>query len=494
MGRYDDHIVTDAGDYFAKWGPKGFLYSEGKTVPFKNLSTSYALKDGNNYDTSGTEPTNTTGRKVQVITFDTQYATYLGTDPKAQMHEWYDLMEDVWPFYIGGQQFGPPLLQLQSVDWKNYQVVGAGTMLSVEATITLREWWDGIEEDEGWLSKPEDGVDLSGVLNGYYTGDLFNSGLSNAQIIWLFLRQHGFSEAAIAGIMGNMDAESGLEPDKYEVDGFGGYGLCQWTNTGPGSAARKDNLINWCNQNGYDYRTLEGQLNFLIYEFNLPAYQANLSNYKNLTDVWTATDQWLTYYEGCTVRDVNNNGIVHWQWRIDAANEYYSQLKDYVGPVTSAGQGVSTGGAAGVATGTWLWPCPDTPYATVGSYANNNAWHTHNAGDLKVSTGNRVVAVDGGTVIQVTHWDGRGYGQYGPNELATYGNSVLIQQPNGYQVRYAHLSQLNVSEGQTVSQGQLLGLSGNTGNSSGPHLHLEIYPNGAGGYQGTFPGYVNWIR
>lgn len=480
MGRYDDHIVTDAGDYFAKWGPKGFLYSEGKTVPFKNLSTSYALKDGNNYDTSGTEPTNTTGRKVQVITFDTQYATYLGTDPKAQMHEWYDLMEDVWPFYIGGQQFGPPLLQLQSVDWKNYQVVGAGTMLSVEATITLREWWDGIEEDEGWLSKPEEGVDLSGILNGYYTGDLFNSGLSNAQIIWLFLRQHGFSEAAAAGVMGNMFGESRLNPDITEVDGYGGYGLCQWT------FSRKTDLINWCNSNGYDYRTLEGQLNFMIYELELPYYQQNLSNYKNLTDVWTATDQWLTYYEGCTVR----TEIVHWNDRINAANEYYSQLKDYVGPVTSAGQGVSTGGAAGVATGTWLWPLPDTPYAAINTYAG----HTHNAGDIPISTGNRVVAVDGGTVIQVTYWDGRGYGQYGPNELETYGNSVLIEQPNGYRVRYAHLSQLNVREGQVIGQGQLIGLSGSTGNSSGPHLHLEIYTPGSGAGQGISPSYVNWIR
>lgn len=479
MGRYDDHIVTDAGDYFAKWGPKGFLYSEGKTVPFKNLSTSYALKDGNNYDTSGTEPTNTTGRKVQVITFDTQYATYLGTDPKAQMHEWYDLMEDVWPFYIGGQQFGPPLLQLQSVDWKNYQVVGAGTMLSVEATITLREWWDGIEEDEGWLSKPEEGVDLSGILNGYYTGDLFNSGLSNAQIIWLFLRQHGFSEAAAAGVMGNMFGESRLNPDITEVDGYGGYGLCQWT------FSRKTDLINWCNSNGYDYRTLEGQLNFMIYELELPYYQQNLSNYKNLTDVWTATDQWLTYYEGCTVR----TEIVHWNDRINAANEYYSQLKDYVGPVTTTGQGVSTGGAAGVATGTWLWPLPDTPYANINTYSG----HTHNAGDILISTGNRVVAVDGGTVIQVTYWDGRGYGQYGPNELATYGNSVLIEQPNGYRVRYAHLSQLNVSEGQAIGQGQLIGLSGSTGNSSGPHLHLEIYTPGSGAGQGISPSYVNWI-
>lgn len=322
---YEDHVVTDAGDYFAKWGPKGFQYKEGKVVPFRNLSTSYALKDGNNYDTSGTEPTNTTGRQVQVITFDTQYAAYLGTDPKAQMHEWYDLMEDVWPFYIGGEQFGPPLLQLQSVDWSNYQIAGDGTMLSVDATITLREWWDGIEEDEGWLNTGGDSAD------GTFTGDIFNSGLSNAQIIWLFLRQHGFSEAAAAGVLGNMQQESGLNPDITEVGGYGGYGLCQWT------FSRKDDLINWCNSNGYDYRSLEGQLNFMLHELEQPYYQQYLSNYKNITDVWTATDQWLTYFEGCTVR----NDVVNWSNRINSANEYYNQLHGYTGPVTSTGSGGS---------------------------------------------------------------------------------------------------------------------------------------------------------
>ena len=94
----------------------------------------------------------------------------------------------------------------------------------------------------------------------------------------------------------------------------------------------------------------------------------------------------------------------------------------------------------------------------------------------------------------MTYWDGRGYGQYGPNELETYGNSVLIEQPNGYRVRYAHLSQLNVREGQVIGQGQLIGLSGSTGNSSDPHLHLEIYTPGSGAGQGISPSYVNWIR
>lgn len=325
MGRYDDHVVTDAADYFAKWGPKGFKEGPDIVVPFRNLRTSFALKEGNNHDTSGTEPTNTTGRQVQTVTFETTYAKYLGTDPKDQMHQWYDLMEDVWPFYIGGEQFGPPLLQLQSVDWKNYQIT-SNEMLAVDATITLREWWDGIEEDEGWLNTPDDSSDI-------FTGDIFNSGLSNAQQIWLFLRQHGFSAAAAAGVMGNMAQEVGdsLNPDTNEIGGYGGYGLCQWT------FERKTNLINWCNSNGYDYRTIEGQLNFLLYELEQPYYQQYLSDYKNITDVWTATDRWLTYFEGATVR----NETVNWNHRINAANEFYNQLLNYTGPTTTTGAGGS---------------------------------------------------------------------------------------------------------------------------------------------------------
>lgn len=468
MGRYDDHVVTDAADYFAKWGPKGFKEGPDIVVPFRNLRTSFALKEGNNHDTSGTEPTNTTGRQVQTVTFETTYAKYLGTDPKDQMHQWYDLMEDVWPFYIGGEQFGPPLLQLQSVDWKNYQIT-SNEMLAVDATITLREWWDGIEEDEGWLNTPDDSGDI-------FTGDIFNSGLSNAQQIWLFLRQHGFSAAAAAGVMGNMAQEVGdsLNPDTNEIGGYGGYGLCQWT------FERKTNLINWCNSNGYDYRTIEGQLNFLLYELEQPYYQQYLSDYKNITDVWTATDRWLTYFEGATVR----NETVNWNHRINAANEFYNQLLNYTGPNVVTGSG---GGAAGVTTNTWQFPLPDYRGISPNTYGG----HTHNAADYAIPTGSSVVAVDGGTVIQVTHWDGRGYGQYGSNELATYGNSVLIQQSNGYCVRYAHLSQLNVSEGQSVGQGQLIGLSGSTGNSSGPHLHLEVYQPGTAG---IFPGYINWSK
>ncbi len=65
----------------------------------------------------------------------------------------------------------------------------------------------------------------------------------------------------------------------------------------------------------------------------------------------------------------------------------------------------------------------------------------------------------------------------GPNNYG-YGNMVIIDHGNGWQSLYAHLSQWNVNCGQSILQGQVLGLAGSTGRSSGPHLHLETAYNG----------------
>jgi murein DD-endopeptidase MepM/ murein hydrolase activator NlpD len=61
-----------------------------------------------------------------------------------------------------------------------------------------------------------------------------------------------------------------------------------------------------------------------------------------------------------------------------------------------------------------------------------------------------------------------GWNDYG------YGNLIILDHGNGWESRYAHLSQVNVSCGQNVGQGDVIGLMGSTGNSTGPHLHFEL--------------------
>ena len=91
---------------------------------------------------------------------------------------------------------------------------------------------------------------------------------------------------------------------------------------------------------------------------------------------------------------------------------------------------------------------------------------THTGIDLGAPTGTPIKAAAGGTVI-FSGWKG------------TLGKLVVISHGNGVQTYYAHCSSLLVSSGDTVSAGQLIAKMGNTGRSTGPHLHFEIRVNGS---------------
>ncbi|BFV59305.1 M23 family metallopeptidase [Kitasatospora sp. CMC57] len=116
---------------------------------------------------------------------------------------------------------------------------------------------------------------------------------------------------------------------------------------------------------------------------------------------------------------------------------------------------------ATVATGGYVAPVSggtSTPYGAAGS--NWSSGH-HTGVDFRASTGTSVKAITAGTVVSA----GNG---------GAYGNEVIVKHADGKYSEYAHLSSISVRVGQSVSAGQQLGLSGATGNVTGPHLHFEV--------------------
>ncbi|MER8160730.1 M23 family metallopeptidase [Streptomyces sp. NPDC094472] len=96
-----------------------------------------------------------------------------------------------------------------------------------------------------------------------------------------------------------------------------------------------------------------------------------------------------------------------------------------------------------------------------------NLWsHNHSGQDFVVPTGTPVHAAHEGVVVKA--------GPNGGGDGPAYGNAIVIKHDNATYSQYAHLSRIDVRIGQTVTEGQQIGLSGSTGNSTGPHLHFEI--------------------
>ena len=90
----------------------------------------------------------------------------------------------------------------------------------------------------------------------------------------------------------------------------------------------------------------------------------------------------------------------------------------------------------------------------------------HKGVDWALPTGTKIFASSGGTIVRA-------------DTNGSYGLCVLISHPDGRMTRYAHCSKLLVSKGQSVKQGEVIALSGNTGRSTGPHLHFEMIINGS---------------
>ena len=121
-------------------------------------------------------------------------------------------------------------------------------------------------------------------------------------------------------------------------------------------------------------------------------------------------------------------------------------------------------------TGTYIWPLPGYSPGSAYGWCMHPIYHEmrfHAGEDIGAPSGTPILAADSGMATVIAD-NGNGYGNY-----------IMINHGGGRVTLYAHMSAFAISNGATVSQGQVIGYVGSTGNSTGPHLHFEVRVNGA---------------
>ena len=172
------------------------------------------------------------------------------------------------------------------------------------------------------------------------------------------------------------------------------------------------------------------------------------------------------------------------QAMLDEAAEDEARIQELIRQQQSGGSSGGSG-SSGSNSGVdgYIWPTNNTRVVT-SPYGERwcpfHGYESHNGADIDAARGSAVLAAKSGRVIQAG-WNGG------------YGISVMIAHDDGITTLYGHMDGCSVSVGQTVSQGETIGICGNTGNSSGAHIHYTMYKNG-----GTIdplpylPGYIAW--
>ena len=124
------------------------------------------------------------------------------------------------------------------------------------------------------------------------------------------------------------------------------------------------------------------------------------------------------------------------------------------------------GGIGIIEDGELCWPLPGHTYISC-NFGDDDAYGNsgHRGTDIPAPEGTPILAAHGGTVI-ISGWNN------------SYGNQVLLDNGAGLSTRYAHMTQTAVTAGEAVTAGQVIGYVGNTGDSTGFHLHFEVMQNG----------------
>jgi len=131
--------------------------------------------------------------------------------------------------------------------------------------------------------------------------------------------------------------------------------------------------------------------------------------------------------------------------------------------------------------GLWYSPAQDadciiSEFGSRRTYNDNPSLYYHTGLDLGYCKGTEVYAPAGGTVVGVF-----------PNQVVR-GNTIVIDHGLGIYTTYMHLNEILISQGEKVESGQLIGIIGTTGRSTGPHLHFQV------DIQGTPVNPLTWLR
>ncbi|HDT8008332.1 TPA: peptidoglycan DD-metalloendopeptidase family protein [Enterococcus faecalis] len=289
--------------------------------------------------------------------------------------------------------------------------------------------------------------DGSGGNDGDVPPELTTEKEKNAWAVWQFLKSKGYSEQAAAGILGNMDQESGIMPGIDEGGGGPGYGLVQWTSPIAGESGRAyvQRLLAQAGISG-DYRNITTQLKLLDWHMHngqyIPsaAYPYSVAEFKVLTDIGTATMAFEANFE--------RPAVTHPE-RIPLAQYWYDLLHN-------------------LKPGTNKWVNPVRSSYTITQEWDEIGWGTnviHGGIDIaSMPAGSMppVYVARSGTVETVTY-DGTG------------GNYVVIKHDDGYWTYYGHLDSVDLSVGDKVTTNSRVGIMGATGLASGVHLHFEVW-------------------
>ncbi len=292
--------------------------------------------------------------------------------------------------------------------------------------------------------------DGSGGNDGDVPPELTTEKEKNAWAVWQFLKSKGYSEQAAAGILGNMDQESGIMPDIDEGGGGPGYGLVQWTSPIAGESGRAyvQRLLAQAGISG-DYRNITTQLKLLDWHMHngqyIPsaAYPYSVTEFKALTDIGTATMAFEANFE--------RPAVTHPE-RIPLAQYWYDLLHN-------------------LKPGTNKWVNPVRSSYTITQEWDQIGWGTNvihggiDIASVPAGTSPPVYVARSGTVETVTY-DGTG------------GNYVVVKHDDGYWTYYGHLDSVDLVVGEKVTTNSRVGIMGSTGLAKGIHLHFEVWKGG----------------